>query len=71
MPLGSVVVAAVNRELRVTDKEAGALVLETLSFTVTLNVAPPALAGVPESIPVELLTDNPVGNDPLETVQLE
>lgn len=59
VPLGSDPVVEVSRGLRVTLREAGALVLRALSCTVIATVAVPEIVGVPEITPVELLRDKP------------
>ena len=40
------------------------------SVTCTVNVADPAVVGVPDIRPVEVLSDNPAGREPEVTVQL-
>ena len=36
-----------------------------------MNVKVPAFVGVPEIAPVDLLSDNPVGSDPLAMLQVK
>ena len=71
VPPGNDVVATVGAALTTIDNACSTDVTLFASFTVTEKLKVPDALGVPETTPVPLASDNPVGNAPDETVQFE